>query len=244
MTAKAVATLVRDRSSYDRLRALGVDNVEIGGCPTMFLVASHDSEDDRRVLLSLRHPNRMSVPPPLQWRVADDVRRLISALGSDGDPVFLTCHDYADLEFAAGFPDAPRLYFDDVHRYLEALRRCRLSVTYRLHAFLPCLAFGTPSIHLSYDERGRETVGATGMGDWDIDLLHEPDPVEAVMARRGDLGRYHELRRGALPVIAELRATTDEAFRRFAEAVAGPGWPPGGTPLHDVRSAHALRAGG
>lgn len=226
LTAKAVATLVRDHSSHAVLRALGVDGVDVGGCPTMFLAAdSEDAGDDGRILLSLRHPNRMSVPPPLQWRIADDVRRLVSALGRDGESVFLACHDYADLEFAAAFPGLPRLYFNDVYSYLEALRRCRLSITYRLHAFLPCLAFGTPSIHLSYDERSRETVMAAGMGEWDIDLLHEPDPVGTVMTRRSDLGRYRELRRRALEVIRQLRATTDEALRRFVEAVRTRGTP-------------------
>ena len=159
--------------------------------------------------VSVRHPGRMSVPPPVQWRVADDVRRLIAAARSEhGDSVFVVCHDYADIEFARGFPETPLLYFDDAREYFEALRRCRLSLTYRLHAFLPCLAFGTPSVHVSYDERGREAVATAGMGDWDIDLLRERDVVEAVMARARNLDR---VRRASQPSLHDrCRPPTDD----------------------------------
>lgn len=221
LTQKAVVTLVRDRRSQAVLRSLAVDGVEIGGCPTLFLAANPEGwADDGRVLFSVRHPGRMNVPPLMQWRVADDVRRLIAALKAEyGDSVFVACHDYADLEFARGFPEAPLLYFDEAGRYLEALRRCRLNVTYRLHAFLPCLAFGTPSIHLSYDERGREAVATAGMGEWDIDLFHEHDVVEAVTLRSRNLGHYEELRALASQTVADLRSTTLDGLGRFAEAV-------------------------
>jgi polysaccharide pyruvyl transferase WcaK-like protein len=221
LVRKSVATLVRDRSSQAVLRSFGVDGVEVGGCPTLFMDANDENRvDDGRVLISVRNPDRMSVPATLQWRVADDVRRLIAALKAVyGDSVFVVCHDYADIEFATAFAQAPLLYFDDAGRYIDALRRCRLSVSYRLHAFLPCLAFGTPSIHLSYDERGREAVATAGMSEWDVDLLHERDVVEAVTMRSRTLDRYDELRCRALPIVAELRDTTVKGLERFAEAV-------------------------
>lgn len=221
LVAKSVATLVRDRSSQEVLLSLGIEGVEVGGCPTLFMDANGENRvDDGRVLISVRNPNRMSVPATLQWRVPEDVRRLIEALRTvHGDSVYVACHDYADLEFARAFPQAPLLYFDEAGRYLDALRRCRLSVSYRLHAFLPCLAFGTPSIHLSYDERGREAVATAGMGEWDVDLLREGDVVETVMTRSRTLDRYHELRRRALPIVADLRHTTVQGLERFAGAV-------------------------
>jgi polysaccharide pyruvyl transferase WcaK-like protein len=163
----------------------------------------------------------MSVPPPLQWRVADDVRRLIATLNETfGGTVLLACHDYADLEFAAAFPEAQSIYFDGAERYIDALRRCRLSVSYRLHAFLPCLAFGTPAIHLSYDERGKAAVATAGMSEWDVDITQEPDVVDAVMTRARHIERYHALRCQAAPTIAELRKTTMAGLTRFADAVA------------------------
>jgi polysaccharide pyruvyl transferase WcaK-like protein len=133
---------------------------------------------------------------------------------------YLVCHDYSDLEFARGFPETPCLYFDDVNLHIESLRTARFVVTYRLHAFLPCLAFGTPSIHLSYDERGREMVATAGMKDWDIDLIRERDVVAAVMQRVGNLERYRKLRSAAQATIRGLQATSDAALRRFAADVA------------------------
>jgi polysaccharide pyruvyl transferase WcaK-like protein len=161
------------------------------------------------VMISVRHPLRMCVPPTLQWRIAEDLRRLILALKSEyARPVQLVCHDYVDLEFAAGFPDASPVYFDDVVRYMQALRNCALHVSYRLHGFLPCLAFGSPSVNLSYDERGRSMLRTVGMHSWDVDLLQEKDCVAAVLDRARSIDRYRSARSAALPLIADLRKAT------------------------------------
>jgi polysaccharide pyruvyl transferase WcaK-like protein len=227
LVERSVLTMVRDHGTQEILRAFGIPNVEVGGCPTLFMAPNPagwtPDDHDERVLISVRQPDRMSILPQLQRRVADDVRRLIAALkGAFGERVFLACHDYADLEFAAEFPDARLIYFDCVERYVDALRRCRLSVSYRLHAFLACLAFGTPSIHLSYDERGREAVATAGMGEWDIDITREPDVVDAVMARATQMERYQALRRQSAATIARLRETTMAGVGCFAKAVAQP----------------------
>lgn len=200
---------VRDDGSRDLLAAMGAD-VDVGGCPTLFLTATTDDRgagDD--ILVSVRHPLRMSVPPALQWRVAEDLRRLIAALRNEfRRPVRLACHDYVDLEFAAGFPDAVPVYFEDVGRYMSALRRCHLHVSYRLHGFLPCVAFGSHSIHLTYDERGRSMLSTAGLDACSVDLLAERDCVAAVLDRARDPDAYHAARRRAAPVIAELRRRT------------------------------------
>lgn len=218
---KASVVLVRDHGSQRILDDLGVGRVEVGGCPSMFMAPNAPGGfPAERILVSIRHPGRMCVVPELQWRVADDVRRLLAALeDAYGPTVSLVCHDYADIEFAKGFPRTPLLYFDDVERYIGALRACRLSITYRLHAFLPCLSFGTPSIHISYDERGKEMVATAGMGAWDIDLTRERDVVAAVMARAENLDRYRALRSAARDEIAVMEATSLAAVRRFARAV-------------------------
>lgn len=222
LVRQSAVVLVRDRGTKHILEALGAERVELGGCPSMFLPApAAEPAEKRRVLISVRHPARMSVPPELQWRAASDLRALIEALRKlHGEHVHLVCHDYKDIEFAHGFPDTPFLYFDDANLYIEALRSARLNVTYRLHAFLPCLTFGTPSIHLSYDERGSEMVATAGMGDWDVDLIHETDVVATVMRRAGEIERYHALRAAAQAAIRAMRATSEAGIRRFAAEVA------------------------
>ena len=224
LVERSVVAMVRDTASQSILRQMGVD-VAVGGCPTLYLPPNPEGANpDGDVLVSIRHPSRMSVPPPVQWRVADDMRRLIAALRVEFKrPVRLLCHDYIDIEFAAGFPEAPMIYFDDVDHYVGALRDCFLNVSYRLHAFLPCLAFGSHSIHLSYDERGRSMLATVGMGAWDIDLLQEGDCVAAVMDRAREAGRYRSARDAALPVIDALRRTTIEGLKRFRGAIDGAG---------------------
>jgi polysaccharide pyruvyl transferase WcaK-like protein len=217
----SVLTLVRDHGTQGILRGFGITNVEVGGCPTLFMTPNPlERSHDGRVLISLRNPDRMSISPPLQNRVADDVRRLIAALQRGfGRPVFLACHDYADLQFAAGFPEAELIFFDRVDRYIDALRRCRLNVSYRLHAFLPCLAFGTPSIHISYDERGREAVATAGMREWNVDMMREADVVDSVMMRVRQIDRYEALRRESHGAIQKLRQVTTAGIARFVRAV-------------------------
>lgn len=219
---RASVVMVRDDGTKQRLKSLGMTQVEVGGCPSLFIPESTVAADSNgRILLSIRHPSRMSVAPELQWRTADDVRGLVAALREAYGPcVYLLCHDYKDLEFARGFADVPYLYFDDAGLYLDALRAARFTVTYRLHAFLPCLALGTPSIHLSYDERGREMVVTAGMRDWDIDLIAERDVIAATMRRVGEFDRFRQLRAAARPVIDALQQVSVDALRRFAAQVA------------------------
>jgi polysaccharide pyruvyl transferase WcaK-like protein len=222
LVERSTVALVRDIASQAILRELGVET-EIGGCPTLFLPPNgNETTPGGDLLISVRHPSRMSVPPTLQWRIADDVRRLIAALRVEfARPVRLACHDYIDLEFAAGFPEAATVYFDDLGRYIAALRSCSINISYRLHGFLPCLAFGTHSIHLSYDERGRSMLETVGMSSWDINLLQETDCVSAIMDRAREADRYQTVRRAAQPVINALRETTMAGVRRFRAAVDG-----------------------
>jgi len=134
LVQRAAVSMVRDKASQKILGDLGAE-VVVGGCPTLFLPPNGaDREPTGEVIISVRHPFRMSVAPEVQWRIADDVRRLIAALKAEfSQPVRLACHDYIDLEFAAGFPNATPIYFDDVGRYISALRSCVLHVSYRLN---------------------------------------------------------------------------------------------------------------
>lgn len=223
LVERSSVALVRDNASQELLREMGV-TVAVGGCPTLFLAPNPaDHAADGGVIISVRHPMRMSVPPPLQWRIADDLRTLIAAVTTRlHEPVRLACHDYIDLEFAAGFPEATPMYFDDVGRYIAALRTCRLHVSYRLHGFLPCLAFGVHSIHLSYDERGRSMLSTLGLDACDVDLLTERDCVAAVLEHARDRDRYLAARSRAMPAIAALRRMTMTGLDTMRQLMRAP----------------------
>jgi len=241
LIAKACVTLVRDDASRRMLEALDL-NAVVAGCPTLFMSESPRVQaDDAPIILSVRHPSRMSIPPALQWRVPEDVRGIIAGLRARfARRILLACHDYADLEFASGFPEAPLVYYDDVERYVQALRGCWLSVTYRLHAFLPCLAFGTPSIHVSYDERGASMVATAGMSAWDVDMMREPDVVRTVLARASSLDEYRQQRGAARPRLEGLHRAMKSGVAGFVDAVDARASATGDD--HDSRSARTSKS--
>lgn len=217
LNKKAHSLLVRDYASKEILDSIGCNNVEVGGCPTMFLPPNSNAYNDTGdVLISLRHPSRMSVTPSIQWHVAEDLRRLIKLLQNEyGKRVKLLCHDYIDIEFAAAFPEVPYLYFDDVTEYMDVLKNASLNVTYRLHAFLPCVSFGTPTIHLSYDERGRAMIKTAQMSDWDLNLNDSDNFIDKLMDRIENLDSFFIAREKALKSFEGFKQLTVSRLKDF-----------------------------
>jgi Polysaccharide pyruvyl transferase len=226
LNGHAALSLARDHATVDYLRDLGCE-ATLGGCPTLLLsnVALPRPEIEQRTnngaLLSIRHPSQMSIPLRDQARLHGLIVGMIAALKAEGfGPVCLLCHDRRDLSFASSF-DAEYLFPDDVYSYLETLRRARLVLSFRLHAFLPCLSFGTPAINLSYDERSHSLVRTIGMEPWDIDFVRTPDVIGEVRDRCRRLDELAELRRQARPTWAGLDRAMSSAVGRFAELVRG-----------------------
>ncbi len=218
--------LVRDESSQVYLQSLGLEDVQVSGCPTLFLnelvdTLPQDSTTNDCVIISLRNPRRMSVPYRIQGRVWADVRSLIEHFRGQGNDVRLLCHDVQDVAFASGFPQVPWLYSEDPRRVLSWLRSAALSVTFRLHSFLPCMSLGTPSINLSYDERAKSLVQTVGMSEWDIDYASTNNIVELVRDRADNLDRYNELIYHAQTKWEEFRRVYTGALHRLVERVGG-----------------------
>jgi polysaccharide pyruvyl transferase WcaK-like protein len=189
--------------------------VALGGCPSLFLPPRGRTAGSK-ALISIRHPARMSVHPSLQWRVASDVQQLIGLLTSVGYDAQLLCHDIADLEFAAAFPGAPVLYETDVSRFLDLLTSAAVNITYRLHAFLPCLALGVPSIHFSYDERGRSMLETLGMGQWEVFLQKTSDVAGLVASKLRVLNGFEASRLAASQTIKRMKDCSIAELRRFS----------------------------
>lgn len=190
LNERADYSLVRDQATVDYLHGIGCTDAQLGGCPTVFLNAVADqlpalpAGEDPGILLSIRNPVLMNIPLRLQTRVRYDVERLIAELrGLDLGPVRLLCHDHRDIPFAASFQEIDYIYTGDVYSYLALLRSCRLSVSFRLHATLPCLSFGTPSLHISYDERAISLFQTLGLEQWDTNYVESTDVVESVLDR-------------------------------------------------------------
>lgn len=223
---QAAFSLARDQATLAYLHGIGCDQARLGGCPTVFLDAmAHRlpslAECDRNTaLVSVRNPALMSIPLDKQAQVSSDVLHIVAFLRREGfADVRLLCHDHRDLAFAASLPGIPYVYTGDVFTYLALLQSCALNVSYRLHSVLPCLAFGTPAIKISYDERALSTLDTLGFGAWNIDMIQTRDVVGKVRERYRHLRDFRSLRSEVRPRWNGLADTLAHTFRDFAAAV-------------------------
>ncbi|MFQ5805856.1 MAG: polysaccharide pyruvyl transferase family protein [Phycisphaerae bacterium] len=221
---KAAYSLVRDESTARLLRQIGCVKVETGGCPTLFVNESLPQiptfDGTPEVLISIRTPELMNIPLRDQARVRSDVLEIVELLQSSGySDIKLLCHDHRDLAFAASFDGFEYLYTDDALTYLGWLRSCRLNVAYRLHAVLPCLSLGTPTIGISYDERAISLMQTIGFGAWDINMITAPSVAATVADRLGRLAELPALCQSARPRWQALRERTVRTFEAFADDV-------------------------
>lgn len=222
---KACVALARDIATNDYLHSIGCDNSRLGGCPTIFLDQVTDQlpalpEKDSGVLISIRQPQLMSIPPADQARVHGEVRSIIKLLREQGyQQIRLLCHDHRDISFAASLPEVPFVYAGDVYHYLALLKNCHLNISYRLHATLPCLSFGVPTIKISYDERAISLMQTVGYDDYNIRMMEVVDTVGAVAATLKQIDKLPALKQAAQKHWQELDQTMRAGFSEFAVAV-------------------------
>jgi len=226
LNKRAAVSLVRDHATQRHLQEIGVSNTIVGGCPTIFLdrVAGNlpklAAADQGGVLLSIRTPDLMNIPLDCKVRVYRQVESVIGYLHDRGhQKVRLLCHDHRDIPFAASFQGVDYVYTDDCGIFLSLLKAADLVVTFRLHAALPCLAFGTPVIAISYDERALSLIDTVGFGRWNIDLVQAPDLMGDIVNRYQRLHELGDLRARAKPVWDQLCGAMKGAFKEFAARV-------------------------
>ena len=226
LNRQAGASLVRDEATLAYLQDLGIGSAVLTGCPTLFLDEMVTPQSERRppsdVLISVRSPELMSVPLAHQARARVELRGIVDRLRACGmTGVRLLCHDKRDLAFAESMGDLEYVLPDDVNAYVDILRQARLVVTFRLHAFVPCLSLGTPTVNISYDERSLSLVRTLGLDTWDIDFIREPDVGEVVMDRVARLPDLSTLITRVRPKWEDLRLRMCDAIAAFAKAVLG-----------------------
>jgi len=226
LNEKAMFSLARDEATLAYLKGLGLERTLLGGCPTLYLdrISRRLPEvapgDRGCTLVSVRNPTLMNISLQRQMRVHDEIGAILRLLRDRGHrDVRLLCHDHRDIPFAASFGSMPYVYIADPHAYLALLKECRLNVTYRVHSALPCMAFGTPFIKLSYDERALSLMNTAGFGDWNIDIVRSRDVIQDVADRLANLGEIERIKRAAEPRWGALKNTQDTAMRQFATAV-------------------------
>ncbi len=222
----AKPSVVRDETTRRHLENLGLQDMSVGGCPSLYLqlektlLPRPDAAMAGATLISIRAPSLMSAPYHFHAKLRQDLREIILLLQNSGrERIRILCHDYRDLAFAAEFADIPAIYTEDVRQFLGWLRDCDLNITFRLHAFVPCLALGTPSINLSYDQRAMSLIETIGMTEWDINFIQERDVIDSIRDRLKDLPRLEEIKKTAQPAWERARTALTEAVATFAKRV-------------------------
>lgn len=222
---RAEISMSRDKATKAHIDALGCKNI-VGGCPTLFInempqhlvpISKHDQTD---AIISIRTPTLMSIPVSYQYELREKICQMIELLRNKGYKNIKTlCHDHRDIPFAASFKEIEYLYTEDVFTYLTYLKNTRLNLTFRLHSFLPCLAYDIPTIKISYDQRAISMLDTIGMDDWNINLVKDNvlSEVEHRITHLGELNKQAEsLRKG---LWNELRETIIKNCAHFAELV-------------------------
>ncbi len=225
LNKRADISLSRDKATFEHINQLDCNNI-LGGCPTLFIdeIPQHLvplMESDRTdALISIRTPTLMSIPVVYQYELREQLLSMISLLRDKGySNIKLLCHDHRDIPFAASFKEIDYLYTEDVYTYLTYLRNTRLNLTFRLHSFIPCLAYNVPTIKISYDQRAISMLDTLGMDQWNINLLlddvvseiaHRLDRLQELEEMKADLKKSHW---------AELRETLVVNSNTFAEKV-------------------------
>ena len=224
---RASFSVARDKATRDHLHSVGANDAVVGGCPTIFLDrAEHrfpplTAPDEGTVLISIRHPELMSIPLSERAKVPGHIRAIMDFLHGEGhNDIRLLCHDHRDIPFAASFEGVEYLYTGDLYTYLSLLRSCALNVAYRLHSALPCVAFGRPVIKVSYDERALSLMEAVGLGDWNIDMVSSPDTVAEVIDRYTRLSDFDDVCASARMGWSDLCSLMSDTFSAFASEVS------------------------
>jgi len=220
-------SLSRDKATKAHIDSLGIDTI-VGGCPTLFInempqhlvpISSHDQTD---VLISIRTPTLMSVPVSYQYSLRGQMIEMVKSLKDRGyENIKILCHDHRDIPFASSFTEIDYLYTDDVYTYLTYLKNTRLNVTFRLHSFIPCLAYDIPTIKISYDQRAISMLDTLGMDEWNINYVKD-NVVKEVENRVDNIGDLETIKTKLKKSIwKENRNTIVDNCNNFADLVRG-----------------------
>ena len=224
--ARACGSSVRDHLTHRLLAGHGIGPSTVTGCPTAFL-ASEPLRPVRDGVVGLPFlPKRMFAGPsadPRDWRNPTHRRRremtklfreLLERLPAAGYRVRVLVHDANDLDLARQMLGSDFFWSEDPEKLFEAIGGCDLIIGFRLHACIPALGMGIPSIPVLLDGRNVAFAETFGLTEHAVPI----DPAASTMIlERAALamgeGRIHW--KPALARRDELAATMD-AFLRGA----------------------------
>lgn len=196
---RADISLSRDNATQLHLHSIDARD-QVGWCPTINMnryannLPCLPENEDVGVLISVRTPELMNVPYRYQSRIQMHIESAIDALRAAGHKrIRILCNDSRDLDFATAFrytKQVDSVYTNDVYQYLALLRAAQLVISYRLHASLPAISFGTPTVNIVYDERAESLFADLGLTPARLNLVELGDDFVAALNESINAGGY------------------------------------------------------
>ncbi len=221
---RASLSLTRDPATQNYLESIGVKKSIMGACPTLFLSGMQSRlplvplANSGATFISIRSPGLMNISLSRQSKVHTQVYEIYKMLQARGhNNIQLLCHDSRDVSFAASFGEVPYIYQSDPYDYLSLIKSATAVVSFRIHASIPALSFGTNFVNISYDERASSLMEAIGLKDWDINLVESDDLVADVANRLENLSVLSRLSGGLVNHWEALSIIQNEQMSEFVK---------------------------
>ncbi|OBA00470.1 hypothetical protein ADS46_10935 [Halomonas sp. G11] len=161
----------------------------------------------------------MNLPYRFQSRIQNHIETAIDHLRATGHRrIRILCNDSRDLDFATAFrytKNVDSVYTNDVYQYLALLKSADLVVSYRLHATLPAVSFGTPTINIVYDERAHSLFDDLGMTPASLNLVDLSDNFIPELKKWIDKGGYKKS--DHITIAKDWLEKSDMQFSRLAQ---------------------------
>ncbi|MDI9244973.1 polysaccharide pyruvyl transferase family protein [Marinobacter sp. CHS3-4] len=177
-------SLSRDSATHEHLHNINSKD-QLGWCPTINLSRYTESlpelpeNEDAGALISIRTPSLMNVPYRFQSDIQKQIEMVIDRLREVGHKrIRILCNDSRDLDFATAFrytKQVDSVYTSDVYQYLALLRKADIVVSYRLHATLPAMSYGVPTVNIVYDERALSLFNDLGLKSCYLNMVEQGD---------------------------------------------------------------------
>lgn len=222
-------SLVRDTATLNHLKNIGEKNSIFGGCPTIFLGKYKNYKDilpegdHVGTLISIRTPSLINLPQKFQIDITKELVETIKILRAKGHKrIRILCNDSRDCEYASYFRDIINVdfvYTSNVFDYLSLISNADLVISFRLHATLPGLSFGTPVINISYDERAEQLLEDLDLGTWDIKYVETPSISTEINKRLENINQLDDVVQKAKVKWDEIERIQNEAFNKFHSLV-------------------------
>ena len=193
LVGRADFSLSRDSATHDLISSLGLDD-SLGWCPTIGLseyleqLPPLPEGEEVGALISIRTPQLMNVSARHQRAIPETIEHVIDFLRTNGySRVRVLCNDKRDLDFATLFKysrGVDAVFTSDVYEYLSLLKKAEFLVSFRLHATLPGISFGTPLVNLSYDERASSLIRDLEVDACNINLVEDSENLVSLLEKR------------------------------------------------------------